>query len=326
MNIEFEVNNNILKICDNIEDSLLFFDDSEDEVSVLSFDDDTDYTNQIIDFGANEQVLEYDSDMDYNPLTFTQQDNDDNLIEIITDDSDESLLNYNYNQYKASFRFTGEIWDDIDKFAIFVDSWSNSCIVHLGEENEMECTIPSNVLKGTFFKVSVYGGDLITTNNVTIHLEMSGYIDFINSNPMGANHECGGSKDIFVEIFEQLDTMVNSVTYSDKFLHLYGNDGLLDSVYLPFITEEEKEALADDLFEEFNIIINNVIDSKADMDSISTVGLTGDYNDLTNIPSSFTPSNHTHTVDDVTDFEDNTGVEIKKAYNILINQIRRYGE
>lgn len=253
---------------------------------------------------------------------------------------DIDLLNYNYNQYCCNFSFNTDensLWNEIDKFAIFTDGWNNTSIVHLGTENSVNCFVPKDVLRGTFFKVSVYGGDLISTNNVFIPLQMSGYVDYNPFNQNGSNINLNNKKDIFVEIFTNLDTKVDNIIYDEHSLHLFNGEKLIESVFLPFIVEEDIIELTEEFVKsyiengEIPIVTSDMdglmsVSDKIKLDNLSNVASTGDYNDLSNIPNEFEPSPHTHTSEDIEDLEENTSIEIKRAYNFLVNQIRRYGE
>ena len=142
------------------------------------------------------------------------------------------VVNNTHNVYKCIFNLD-EDWININKFAIFVDSWGNRTNVHLGKTvDDLSCIIPNNVLKGTYFKLSLYGGDLLTTNNVSIGLIQSGYSK-VNKEECG----CKDNKDIFV-------------------VHIYGEDGLIDSIYLPF-ADEDSYSRMQEIINEFSNVINN---------------------------------------------------------------------
>ena len=152
------------------------------------------------------------------------------------------VMNHNYNVYKCRFTFEEDSeWIDVNKFVIFKDGWGNSTTVHLGKSsNILSCLVPDKVLAGSYFKVSVYGGDLITTNNVSIALLQSGY-------SKNRHHGCDKQKDIFVEIFDRLDNSVDSIVYNENTLHLFCRDSLLESIYLPFLDENEITELVSSL-------------------------------------------------------------------------------
>lgn len=151
----------------------------------------------------------------------------------------QEVVSKNYNFYRCRFTFNEEDdWFDLNKFAIFRDGWGTQYTAHIGKgSTKLCCMIPDKVLNGTYFKVSIYAGDLYSTNNVTIQLLESGYTH-------GRSNSCSSrSKDIFVEIFEQLDATIDSIVYGDNCLHLYSKDTLVESVYLPFPSEETIQEL-----------------------------------------------------------------------------------
>lgn len=78
------------------------------------------------------------------------------------------------NYLLASFEFNTDDWDAIDtKTAVFVDEQN---IKHEVAISDGMCFVPSEALTNSgYIYVSVYGGDRITTNNVPVFIEASGY-------------------------------------------------------------------------------------------------------------------------------------------------------
>lgn len=165
-------------------------------------------------------------------------------------DTDNIIISKSKNIVKTTFTFEGSIWNDVNKFAIFTNSWGDKKTIHLGTACICSCIVPNDCLKGTFFKVTVYGGDLITCNEVTIPLQNSGYTkNHHHTNDCG--HE---AKDIFVEIFERLDKSIDDIIVVDKCLQCYSNGELVDSVCLNnFVDEAQFEELIQ------NIVTKNEI-------------------------------------------------------------------
>lgn len=148
-------------------------------------------------------------------------------------DSTTEVVSKNYNVYRCRFTFSDE-WQDINKFVIFRDGWGETTTVHIGKgSNILCCMVPNQVLDGTHFKVMVYGGDLLSTNNVSIPLVTSGYTNGV-SDPTCTRKQ----KDIFIEIFNELDTKIDGIIYDNHCLNLFHGDILVESVYLPFADEE----------------------------------------------------------------------------------------
>lgn len=160
--------------------------------------------------------------------------------QILERTDDTTIIAQSKNIVKTLFHFNGTIWDNIDKFAIFTDSWGNKTTIHLGKAETCSCIIPNGCLNGTFFKLTVYGGDLITTNDVTIPLMSSGYTKHHHH-----TNNCGhDEKDIFVDIFTRLDNTIDNIVVVDKCLQCYSNDKLVDSVCLnSFVDEAQLDEL-----------------------------------------------------------------------------------
>lgn len=135
------------------------------------------------------------------------------------------LVNKSKNYLECNFKFKTSEWTDIEKFAIFKDSWGSSYRVHLGKECESTIIVPEEALRGTFFKVSLYGGDRVTTNEKTIPLIPAGYTSEIKS-PEGSD------VDVFVQIWEALDEKVSNITYEEGVMRVYSEKGEITSFEL----------------------------------------------------------------------------------------------
>lgn len=198
--------------------------------------------------------------------------------QILTRIDSQDVMNKNKNVYKCRFTFEEDSdWIDANKFVIFKDGWGNSSTVHLGKDGDvLACLVPKEVLRGSYFQVSIYAGDLITTNNVSVALIQSGYVEKRHScHPHGhypydkpyphlhhphhhSHNHCHDKEDIFVEIFDRLDNCVDSIVYDNNTLHLFSKDSLVESIYLPFINEDEFEDLVNDLFNQFISTVGTV--------------------------------------------------------------------
>lgn len=156
----------------------------------------------------------------------------------------ERIVDHSKNIIKAKFTIGGEVWDNVDKFAIFTDAFDNKTTVHLGSESICSCVVPASCLKTSFFKITVYGGDLILTNSVTIPLMESSYTK--------KHHDCdSGSKDIFVEIFDSLKSKIDNIVFADNCLHIFSNGSLVDSVWLPYVDEVQIRSIIDEQIREY---------------------------------------------------------------------------
>ena len=167
--------------------------------------------------------------------------------QVLTRVDSQDVVSKSHNIYKCRFTFEEDSeWFDKNKFAIFTDGWGNSTTQHLGKNGEiLTCLVPEKMLKGSYFKISVYAGDLVTTNNVSVALIKSGYT-------RRKRTSCPDEgKDIFVEIFDRLDNNVDSIIYNDHSLHLFNRDEIVESIYLPFVEENELRELVQNLVNEF---------------------------------------------------------------------------
>ena len=157
----------------------------------------------------------------------------------------EKIVNKSRNIVKAKFTITGEVWDDVDKFVIFTDAFDNKKTVHLGLDSICDCIVPASCLETNFFKISVYGGDLIVTNTITIPLLDSGY--------SRKHQDCDvdSGKDIFVEIFDSLKSKIDSIVFADNCLHFFSKGSLIESVCLPYVDEVQIHAMIDEQIQEY---------------------------------------------------------------------------
>lgn len=179
----------------------------------------------------------------------------------------QDVVNKNRDVYKCRFTFEEDSeWVNLNKFVIFEDGWGNSSTQHLGKSsNILSCLVPDKVLQGSYFKISVYAGkgQLITTNNVSVALIQSGYSahrGHHNYYPLYHHnyhhHDCYHEDDIWIEVFDRLDNTIDSIIYDNNTLHLFSRDKLIESIYLPFVLEDDIAELVEDLTKRF--IENNV--------------------------------------------------------------------
>ena len=194
------------------------------------------------------------------------------------------LVNKSKDYVSCSFIFKTDEWVGVEKFAIFKDSWNESYMVNLGVESSIAVTPPEDVLKGTFFKVSVYGGDRVTSNELTVALLPSGYTTNIKIPE-------NGGVDVFTQLFDALNSKVSSISYSDGVMRVFSSEGEMST---------------------FDLIT---------VDDLSTVAVSGSYNDLEEVPDEFPPSEHEHVAEDIIDFEDNVEGDIELLLISLTDNI-----
>lgn len=141
------------------------------------------------------------------------------------------IVNKSRNYIHCTFTFQGDDWENIEKFAIFKNNRGNAYICFLGSNMECTCTIPSPAMTGNYMRISLYGGDLLTTQELKVILLPSGYtIDITPVDP--------SAKDAFVEAFETIQSKIDQVEFEDGYLKCYGGGVLLDET--PIIANLEE--------------------------------------------------------------------------------------
>lgn len=93
---------------------------------------------------------------------------------------DEVIAGYARNYIDVAFIFD-KFWIDLLKYALFVEPDGTRHIVELGYGKELGCLIPNDVMKNTYFYISVFAGDLLTSTQEMILVSPSGYIDDLDN-------------------------------------------------------------------------------------------------------------------------------------------------
>ena len=84
------------------------------------------------------------------------------------------IASFTRNYIDVSFIFD-ELWCNVKKYVLFVTPNGSQHVVKLGYGQEVSCKIPNQVLENAFFKISVFGGDLLTSTQETVFVSSSGY-------------------------------------------------------------------------------------------------------------------------------------------------------
>ena len=157
--------------------------------------------------------------------------------QIIKRTDNEIIVNKARNIIQATFTFN-EIWNDNEKIVIFKDDKGQSIREYLGRVGaSYTINVPGNVLRGRYFSVSVYAGDLLTTNAVIVYLKESGYTKYHHKHKHHP-HGDDDAKDVFVDIYEKIYSCFDSVDFKDSALNFYSDGVLLYSVDLHGADEE----------------------------------------------------------------------------------------
>ena len=159
--------------------------------------------------------------------------------QIIKRTDNEIIVNKPRNTIQATFTFN-ETWNDQEKIVIFKDDKGQSIREYLGRIGaSYTINVPGNVLRGRYFSVSVYAGDLLTTNAVIVYLKESGYKKYNNKHKhKHHHHHDDDAKDVFVDIYEKIHSCFDSVDFTDSALNFYSDGTLLYSVDLHCADEE----------------------------------------------------------------------------------------
>lgn len=87
---------------------------------------------------------------------------------------DNKVASFSRNYIHATFYFD-RFWKDLRKFALFVTPNDDKYIVDLKYGQTIRCIVPQEVLQCSFFKVSCFADDLLTTTQETVMVYSSGY-------------------------------------------------------------------------------------------------------------------------------------------------------
>lgn len=158
--------------------------------------------------------------------------------QIIKRIDNEILVSKTRNAVDATFTFN-ELWNDSEKIVIFRDDQGRSIREYLGKLGaSYTIPVPSRALCGRYFSVTVYAGDLLTTNTLIVYLKDSGYHPHHHKHHKH-NHDCNcdEDKDIFIDIYEKLHSRFDSLDFRDNNLSFYSDGELLCIVNLPFADE-----------------------------------------------------------------------------------------
>ena len=150
----------------------------------------------------------------------------------------KTIANKARNVLLCKFEFKDTLWNGEEKFALFKNR-TDTYNIPLGNNNVVDCIVPWEVLTGKYFRLTVYGGDLITTNEITIPLVKSGYTTDITPTREP-------SKDVFVEIIEELKEKIDDIVFEENALKLFSNGELRNIVYLPYVDEEYVQSAVKD--------------------------------------------------------------------------------
>ena len=220
----------------------------------------------------------------------------------------------------SSFVFTTPDWKHIDKYAIFWDKQGKSFIRYLGKGKIERCPTPKEVLNELYFFVQVYANDEMKTNKIKVFI----YDDI----PEHHRKKCEKK-----ELNEFFNThKIDNIIYDDNKLLIYADNCLIKSIDIideqllsKIVTETAPQFIIDQALSEesehpiSNKVVYEALQEKVNVDSLSTVAFTGDYNDLINKPTALPVEGHTHESQDINNWEDT----IEEDFNTFIDNLIR---
>lgn len=162
------------------------------------------------------------------------------------------LVNKIQNYVQIEFTFDGKEWEDIDKYVIFTTKKKNYSIP-LGNKMICNTKVPYQVLRHNKFYVSVFGGNRITTNEVKVVMDISGYTE--NIQPIDDD----APKDIFQVIQDRLNIKFDDMEYKNGNLICYSEGEIQKIVPLTnlefqdYYTKDEVEKKLEQMLTDFRV-------------------------------------------------------------------------
>lgn len=235
---------------------------------------------------------------------------------------DKKIDNLSY--YKCKFYFDYPTWNNKEIFVNFINDSGYSKSVFLGKyESVLSCTIPKRIITDNqTFQIFLYANN-IKTNKISVHL-------------FGQTEQYVERDQVIENVLQQIDKKIDNVVFNNNRIEFYSNNNLINTIYIDNIDVNIIKSEMQSYFAQMNpkidnIVLNdNVIICYADSEIIceiplmlSDVAWTGSYNDLKNIPNEFNPSQHTHEMIDVIDYEDNVSMDLNVLLDNLSDEINK---
>lgn len=125
-------------------------------------------------------------------------------------------VRYSRDYLYAEFDFKTQDWDGKNKTAVFESSTGKRITVMLGETNT--CIVPWEMLEGVHFDVSVFGGNLITTDTATVKLYESGYREEDTQEPTPGAYD---------QIITKLNEKADAISFEGEKVILYSGEKVI---------------------------------------------------------------------------------------------------
>lgn len=91
----------------------------------------------------------------------------------------EEIASFARNYIHVTFDFD-KTWMNLKKYALFVTPNEDRYVVKLGYGKVLSCSIPNEVLQNSYFNISVFADDLLTSTQEMVLVSSSGYISDID--------------------------------------------------------------------------------------------------------------------------------------------------
>ena len=216
--------------------------------------------------------------------------------EILKKTETPAVVDQNTNYYKCKLFMDKNVWQESLISATFMNDLGYIETVQLGEYNELlSCLIPSRIVQGGYFSLYISNDNNYKTNTISVAL---------TNHYKKAEPKCN----VISEIFEQINTKIDDLVYDNYQIKCYSNGELIDVIYLGNVDEN---MVKDWIYEEMNTLRATLAD----------VAFSGSYNDLVDVPETFTPSQHGHLSEDIIDPENLDGMNTDDLLSALINEI-----
>ena len=148
--------------------------------------------------------------------------------------ADEYVVANSKNYLRTKFTFQSDEWNGVKKTASFVSNFDNP-VLQILDEND-ECLVPPECIKSGTLSVSVFGGDLITTNVCTVTIFESGYIEGVTPEPP--------TPDVYQQILNLLESLEAGTIPDDKIAEAVNK--YLEENPVQSLTKEDVQKIVDE--------------------------------------------------------------------------------
>lgn len=238
-----------------------------------------------------------------------------------------------YNNIDCYFNFVSEEWFCVEKYVIFWDNKNKSIILSLGDKKHGFCKLPDSII-GDYFYLQVYASNKILTSKLKVNINIdSNQVNYEDTQIKEKEANCWEQRN---DLLKEKNRIINKIEYENNNILIYSqnrliktinlvdhellqkiNDGIsLENIVDTVLSEDSENAIAN------KTVYNALLDFLKESD-LSRIALTGDYNDLKNIPTEFNPIHHNHVVVDVIDYEENIDFDLGKLLDSLYDEITK---